>query len=307
MQKFLLSGFAVLAASLPAFAGGFHLEKMTEKSQWGSIEVSTYEYDGEGRLSKIADNYETVTFDYSRLAEGIVTVTEKDDYSSETYVATLNERGYVEKFVEDEAGGGDTWTVEYDADGRLVKLVIKNLNDMGPETYTLTYVDGSVASWKYTDEREVGEYDETNAVVTNSEYDNTVNFINFDNFYGIDADQLEYMEKAGFLGNAPVKFPALIEIAEYDGEKGRGVFTWTMDSNNCPVKLRLEGSSDDDSETTDYEFVWSALGAIGDVMADGKQGPATIYGADGLRRATLERGLNIIRHADGTTEKVILR
>ena len=83
------------------------------------------------------------------------------------------------------------------------------------------------------------------------------------------------MEKAGFLGNAPVKFPALIEIAEYDGEKGRGVFTWTMDSNNCPVKLRLEGSSDDDSETTDYEFVWSALGAIGDVMAAGKRGLTT--------------------------------
>lgn len=191
MQKFLLSGFAVLAASLPAFAGGFHLEKMTEKSQWGSIEVSSYEYDGEGRLSKIVDDYETVTFDYSRLAEGIITVTEKDDYSSETYVATLNERGYVEKFVEDEAGGGDTWTVEYDADGRLVKLVIKDLNDVGAETYALTYVDGSLASWKYTDEREVGEYEEINAVVTNSEYENTVDFVNYDNLYGIDADQLE--------------------------------------------------------------------------------------------------------------------
>lgn len=308
MRKLLLCSIAALAASVPASAGDFRLEKLTETEvRWGGSEVTSFEYDGEGRLSKIVDSYETVSFDYTRLPEGIVKVTESDGHYSEVYTATVNERGFVEKFTEDEAGGGDTWTMEYDTDGHLLKITIQDINDAGPEVYALTYASGSVTGWKYTDNREPGEYAEENAVVTSSEFENTVNFVSYDNLYGIDVDKLEYMEMAGFLGNAPVRFPAVVEITEQDGEKGRGVFTWTMDGNNCPVKLRVEGTSGNDSEITEYEFVWSATGAVGDILAEGKTGIEAIYGADGLRRASLQRGLNIISHADGTIRKVIIR
>ena len=34
-------------------------------------------------------------------------------------------------------------------------------------------------------------------------------------------------------------------------------------------------------------------------------GTATIYSTEGVKRPTLQRGLNIIKYADGSTQKVI--
>lgn len=308
MKKFLLLSVAALASTTTAFAaGGSRLEKVTGTDEYGATQVVTYEYDTQGRLSKIVEPYdETITFDYTRLAEGIVKVVETEPHGSYSYEAELNEQGYVAVFKEDEAGGGDTWTLTYDADGRLVNVTIKDLYDAGPEVYDITYTAGSITSWKYTDKREVGYYKESNAVVTNTEYDNVAPLYNIEGLLDIDIDQLEYMSAAGYLGVAPAKLPASVEITESDGEKEREVFTWTVDANNYPVKLKVEDTYDNELEVSNLEFVWSVDTAIDSVTADTNSEIEAVYGLDGVKRNELAPGLNIVRHADGTISKVIV-
>lgn len=47
--------------------------------------------------------------------------------------------------------------------------------------------------------------------------------------------------------------------------------------------------------------------AIDGISGDGMAAPAVFYGADGQRRQTLGRGLNIIKMSDGSTRKVIIK
>lgn len=53
----------------------------------------------------------------------------------------------------------------------------------------------------------------------------------------------------------------------------------------------------------------TTLGVTSINASDGQDNatPAAIYGVDGSRRNTLSRGINIIRHSDGTTHKVVVK
>lgn len=68
-------------------------------------------------------------------------------------------------------------------------------------------------------------------------------------------------------------------------------FTAPASAKSAKVRIAVE--------ETDGTVTW-----IGRLEADGQLTPMSIYSPDGLRQSKLQRGVNIVRKADGTTQKV---
>ena len=52
----------------------------------------------------------------------------------------------------------------------------------------------------------------------------------------------------------------------------------------------------------DEDGTTTFVGSLPDAEEQGE--PVAIYGPDGQRRSRMQRGVNIVRYADGTTKKV---
>lgn len=126
------------------------IKTVTFEYQWSATDAPgftewTYNYDANGRLTKVTERGEDWTedfvFDWS--VAGQVTVQREEE--SKTKVWMLNNQGYVSKIVNVWGDGGDI-TMEYNTDGYMIKgyEVYDNTPELKSE---LTITDGNVMSF----------------------------------------------------------------------------------------------------------------------------------------------------------------
>ncbi|MDE5880812.1 MAG: DUF4595 domain-containing protein [Muribaculaceae bacterium] len=298
MKKFLLCAFAA-AISIGASAETMRLSSITDVASWGGTDdVTKLEYDSEGRLVKASDDESVCTIDYSSLGEKKIGLTYVDvsDNDVTVFELVLNDDGLVESAKEYFQGIMiASYTFGYE-DGYLVNY--KDIRGKQTEETRLTYDNGVIMRQDYID----GESAKDNSSKI-FEYDgvlNTGNLMLFDELFGVDLDEMEYVAMAGFMGKAPAQLPVKYTEIE-DNESEYGSFTWTLDADGYPVKLE----SRYDRETDVTVFAWEAdNAAVGTVLMDKDMQPE-YYSIDGHKATSDSKGIVIERCANGIVRKYI--
>lgn len=270
------------------------LLSVTEEGS-GYKSTTSFEYDAQSRISKITDGESVYTFDYSKVNEGKFIMTRTDNDDVIVTDMDLNSDGLVVKAVEIEDGVADDdyFTFEY-TNGYLTNY--KQVRPDEVEESIITYTDGVITKIVNTD----GNPNE-NEVVT-FEYSDALNvgeLYYYDELFGLDVDDFEYVAMAGLMGKAPAKLPVkTTQTGNYGSESE--TFTWTYDLYNYPVKY-----IDNDNG---YEYVvsleWSDASGVENIVVN-ENGESAYFTLDGIAADENVKGFVIERRKDGSVVKVI--
>lgn len=298
MKKFLLCAFAA-AISIGASAETMRLASITDITSWGGTDdVMKLEYDSEGRLIKASDDDSVYTIDYSDLAEKKIGLTHIDvtDNDVTVFELALNDDGLVESAKEYFQGIiVASYAFGYE-EGYLVNY--KDIRGKQVEETKLTYDNGVIIRQDYIDGESAK--DNSSKIFEYNGVMNTGNLMLFDELFGVDMDEMEYVAMAGFMGKAPVQLPVKYTEIE-DNESESGTYTWTLDADGYPVKLENKVGY----ETDTMVFAWEAdNAAVGSVLMD-KNMDSVFYSIDGHKVTLQSKGIVIERCADGTVRKYI--
>lgn len=256
-------------------------------------------YNQEGQLYRVVEGNKTATITYDAADRSKMTLDVEDTgYGiSEKYDITLDDAGNAVKAVCTANYGTETYTFSY-TDGRLSGVRIDDTEHgvTDTETIAITYTDGNITRINYTysddpTDNETAEY-------TYSGVANTGNLRLLNSLYGIDMDNLEYVAQAGHMGLAPAGLPTGIKFIDSDGVQSGNV-TWTLDSDGYPTRLNAAGNN------RDYiVFTWESDPAGIAEVAPEKSGADAFYTLQGVRVERPSQGIFIVRHADGSCEKI---
>ncbi len=268
-----------------------------------------FTYDSQDRLTKVTNNEytrESYTFDWTGYATGKMSYKFEDTDSPENntvYDVTLNANGYADKIVENDQDGSTVYTFKYDTDGYMTQVSILGDGEEGPEVYDITYTAGSITSILYTDKRVAAELESYTIAVTPSDIPAKGCLAMYDDIYQIDLDNADLAARAGLLGKVPAMLPAKVDNTT---EKDTYTYVWTVNTEGYPTALKSTEVYDGETSETNYTFNWGKNAGINAVQAEA-DGVEAIYGLDGIRRNSLQQGINLVRRADGTVAKVLVK
>lgn len=216
----------------------------------GGATITTNE---KGQVTKITDGYDVITFEY-----GVFNPSRASSYTvcmnvdGDKIYMQLNKMGFVEhalQVYEDYEDGTDTWDFEYNNDGQLARLQRSENGD----DFKITYTNGDITKVNQIDEDNYSS--EYTIVYTNNKYTSTVAnkgcIMQFDDFFGIDMDEMGFAYYAGLLGKATKNLP--IGYTEKDDEGTWSYsFNWEFNGNGFPTKF-WEGENAWDILTFSWE------------------------------------------------------
>lgn len=192
---------------------------------------------------------------------------------TETATFEYNEHYQLTKITEVDSDGSKVTTIEYS------ELSISKITEKDSwETCVWTYV--------YTDDQNPNPIE------------NQSGFMLADITYEIDYDPLLIGYLAGIFGEPVSVFLPIKEIDQSDNDWN--AYAWTLDDNGYPSSLTI--SDDDPSDANTLSFTWVEVAGISSVGADKAVGPDEYYSVSGIRKAQADRGLSIVRHADGSSQ-----
>lgn len=219
---------------------------------------------------------------------------------------TVGDNGFVTKSVEietayDEAAEYQTYTYEYDGDGHLVKVTESGV--FYNETVAFEYNNGDIiAATKVDDEVENYKVSYTSSTVL-TPIKNVGNMMVFDAF-GLDNFENTYFYYAGLLGTSTEHLPILSIESDKDG-KDTIRYDWTLNSDGYPIQFK---EYEDNVLEDIYNYSWIGTAAIASIDIDEAQSQVVgYYDINGYSHDVPVKGLNIQKHADGTTSKVMIR
>lgn len=211
-----------------------------------SVSGMSLTYSSDGYLTKIEDDYETVTFDYDRLR-----MTIKDEYEGTfTYLdMTIGSNGFVKscKQTYSDDNDVDTWEFGYTSDGYLNYMK----RSEGEETTNITYENGNITKVTMDSKEEDYALEALICYVsdnTQTAIDNKACLMLFDATFEVDMDEMNYAYWAGLLGKATQHLPVKMLRSDDDGTETME-FKWTLNENGYPVKMTS-------SEEGEYYFSW---------------------------------------------------
>lgn len=219
---------------------------------------------------------------------------------------TIGENGFAQKSREIETSVGEaadyeTYTFEYNNDGHLIKIV--EFGTIYNEVTNLIYDNGDILMALKEEGRDKDTYtvEYTSASVTRP-IENVGKLMNFD-IFGFDNFESTYFYYAGLIGKSTAHLPISVLEAE-DGDIESYTYDWTLNSDGYPIQFKeYEGGKLDDT----YAYSWIDMAAQLAIEIDGEPAQVTdYYDISGRRHAIPLRGLNILRHADGSATKAIL-
>lgn len=287
---------ALLAATASVFAATpKRLASITEV-EYNQNYLTSFSYDESGRLNKIVDDTSVITIDYSNLANGKITLKNVDGYEISTFDITVNQAGQATSVTEnDYEGDVINWEFTY-SDNKLVKIITQNGTDI--EYANITWNDGLIASYVETESYDT---DVTTATFSYTGITNRGNMPLYDEVYGIDLDELEYIAMAGFMGDTPRELPTGVTYQDEDGRMNI-IANWETDAEGYPTKL---SSPQEPNEHT--LFVWEADNSdVKTITIDNNSG-SSYYTIDGVRIDNPTSGIVIEKKADGSTVKHIIK
>lgn len=216
---------------------------------------------GDGQVTKIEDDYSTVTFEYGTFNPSrahnytvLMKIREIDDENngSDIYME-LNKQGFVSYAYQiDLDGDTDEWFFGYNSDGQLNSFK----RTEGSESYTVTYTNGDITRVVKTEDD--GDTSEYTIAYTNSTNTSAVAnkgcLMLFDDTFGIDMDEMEIAYYAGLIGKATKNLPMGYTRKSVEGGStytDNVVFHWQFDKNGYPTKFW-----EDDYSWEATSFTW---------------------------------------------------
>lgn len=234
-------------------------------AQVGNETITT---DAEGRVTKIAGEGQTVTFEYNTAAPskaGIpadydvkMTVSWFGDDDQQVFFCTLNANGFITYAYEVDLEDGeydiqsaDEWWFTYNADGQMTEMK----RTEGGETTSMTYTDGNIT--KVVEVDEDGDRDTYTIAYTDdtvkTAIENKGGVMLFDDTFNIDMDEMAAAYYAGLLGKATKSLPVVLTDEEY-GDKT--TFAWTLNADGLPTKMTATQVSEWGNWSDDTTFRW---------------------------------------------------
>lgn len=193
-----------------------------------SGENCTIEYDADGRISKVSDAYDAVTFTYNKASISVSGGNNEGTY-------TLKD-GLITEWRETDGG---VWKFTY-SQGRLT-----GYTDYYGETTTYTWKDGDIVTQEIRDEN--GNYKtETYTYATDYDYGTVCAFLQSDSYL---YDNLcEFLILQGYFGKTPVHLPNSIHEEWSDGDSDTGTITYRFDADGYPSSMNADGDT--------FTFTW---------------------------------------------------
>lgn len=332
MKKHLFA-MCCLAAATAATAYGADISvknaitgKLISSMETGE-EVSKFEYRDGDRLERVtkADLYgmelSKCTFDYSCIKyigmEYDVVMTYTEGGSTTNIYLQVDETGFACAALAGNISGNDInaveYRMEYDPDGHLVHFASSD----SPVWYDIVY-DGTgdistVRKISDTPRQPSGEIKEEYVFEYTTPWDmslidNVGCDMQYMNNFGIDLGLMAPAYYAGLLGKATAHLPRMIIR---DGSQPTEII-WDLDNDTYPFSSykktvgKHEVSGNGDRNSIIYKWMPS-VSSISDLTSDGNQGTEEWYSPNGMRLNSPQRGINILRKADGSTSKVMIR
>ncbi len=302
MKKMLVTVVALLSCATGFAQGGSDRRLLTEMKR-GEL-VHEISYDSEGRVSVVKCQYYNwvSTYDYSALADNIVTMkVEKTDRNGEPieiikeYTMRLGDNGLISRvdyivyeYVDERPMSYD---FSYNDDNNIIKIDA----DEGGQVYEFDYEGGNLISLQGVEDWAPGEVLE--AHYTYGDIANVGKLV-FYNFYFQSFDQLNFAFLTGLMGE-PSKTLMTDAVLTADDETQTTDFKWLLDEDGYPYEMSW---SETDSRIH-TSFTWSNLTGINSVKEETVG--SRYYSLEGIELDAPRRGINIVRNSDGTTRKVI--
>lgn len=332
MKKHLFA-MCCLAVATAATANGTEISvKNAITGKWISSmeagdEVSQFEYEDGARLRSVTKTdakgmeMSTCTFDYSSKKYNGTDYDVMMRYTEGGTITNIylqvDETGFAcAAYACSNSGNGSNdveYRMEYDTDGHLVHFAASD----SPIWYDIVYDGtGDISTVKKIaqDPRSpMGKTEEEYGFEYTTPWDNTpIDNVGCDMQYmrnfGIDLGLLAPAYYAGMLGKATAHLPRMIIR---DGAHATEII-WALDADNYPFssckktvgKHEVPGNSDRNG----ISYKWmSSVSSITDIKADAGTGTDEWYSPNGIRLNSPQRGINILRKADGSTSKVMIR
>ena len=212
--------------------------------------------DSQGRVVQIKGLNEELNFNYrsaSRANDYDMTIDYISDGKHEyTFYCRLNSKRFLSYALQVSANGNegdnDEWWFDYNSDGQLTYL---KRSEGDNEITRITYDNnGDIIKTSTSDDSNgtpdvcTIEYTSDNIV---KPMDNVGCVMMFDDFFGIDMDEMGTVYYAGLLGNATAHCPMKLT---HEGENSYNIFDWTISITGLPALITATSYNDGEPTRT---------------------------------------------------------
>lgn len=214
------------------------VSQIIQQDEDGGTMIWKFDYDNQGRVTKMTHEDEYTLFSYS---SNYIDITEHYSGNDLNYKATLNSKGYIASITETdrETGAKNTTNYEYNSNGYLIK-----------ETWTgeTGYLQCTWNNGDLINEHRTG----TDPMDYNYEYTSHIAKQNIDLFafmYGYcHVDDPDFLGVSGLLG----KKSAHLIKSSTSQEDANNTFDYELDGNGNPIKVTMTS----EYETTIYKILY---------------------------------------------------
>lgn len=273
------------------------------------------------RLAKFVttEDHETYTFEYDDETGRLVSYTTDNEYDGESWVTTYDYSRISEGIITTMSSKYDS-TIRLNADGSVAEVLSYDYNRnyvYDNDGYCISIIrDGDIyrtLDWSGGDllkvERQYGNY--VDLYYTNSGVETPVPCVDnvVSSWLTMYAGGVSYPLEAIFASLVKGTKDYIAAVSEREmGSTYTDYYTVELDSDGYPVKIAQYVSNDFSKEFETFTFEWEdAPAGIHNTKADSHGGPDSYYTVDGRRIESPRRGVNIVRHADGSASKIIIR
>lgn len=240
--------------------------------QVGDMQITT---NAQGLVTEIVDGDKTATFIYNDENSGTKKVASRAaqdydvklliknnhgdeyDHGYTTYYIKLNNKGFMTCATEDD--GDKTW-FEYNTDWQVnqVRYEEKPPYDDN-ETGKVTYANGNIVAMDYYDKNgkplPQGDGNHYKFEYGANPIPNKGGIMLFDECFGFDINELEYVYYAGMMGKGTKNLPTKLIEGEGQSDGWSMNFEWVLNPQGLPIQLRsYEDGFEQDPNITDFRW-----------------------------------------------------
>ena len=314
MKKiYALSIVFCLFASMATAQTEKRLVKMKDGADWTEMK-----YHADGKLFTFTQTYhldsgkqkiDVNTFTYNTNQIVMKCVTDNDPSMTDTWTSTLK-NGLVEKDVVNINGNPDNDIFEYTYDTQRQLVRIKRTNDhtTSVTTVDITWKNGDIATVKTTNNGKLMDEERYEYDTANDNKEIRVYLSPLANILSYEAlSPIGQLREGGYGALCKHLYKASYVKSYSDPgpvqEVQDAAFTFTRNAEGLVTHISqlLNG----DPQTNEYDLEWEDVTTGIAVNTATSAQSATYYNIESVRLAQPERGLNLVRNADGSVRKVM--
>ena len=309
---YALSIVFCLFASMATAQTEKRLVKLNAGADWTEMK-----YRADGKLFTFTQTYhldsgkqeiDVNTFTYNTNQIVMKCVTDNDPSMTDTWTSTLK-NGLVEKDVVNINGNPDNDIFEYTYDTQRQLVRIKRTNDhtTSVTTVDITWKNGDIATVKTTNNGKLMDEERYEYDTANDNKEIRVYLSPLASILSYEALSPAGQLREGTYGVLCKHLYKAFHVKSYSNpgpvqEVQDAAFTFTRNTEGLVTHISqlLNG----DPQPNEYDLEWEDV-TTGIAVNTATSAQPTYYNIEGVRLAQPERGLNLVRNADGSVRKII--